>query len=497
MGGDGVPILNAPGKDPELLAQSLTVPEREVLRVLDGRKRPEEVEEETGRSREEVLRALMYLENKGLVRVEKEVKEEWRHTERGKEYVKRGLPEERLLEILKKGKRRVEEVKEEMGEEMGPALGILKKLGLVEVRGGEIRLVGEGEIPWSEGYRDLSLKKEYLEELRKRGLVEKRELKVVWVEPTPLGKKVKGLVREDLVEEITPEMLRERSWRGKVFRRYDVESPVPKRYYGKRQPYYEFLLRIKQKLYSMGFQEMPPGDIVIPMLWNNDALFMPQDHPASDIHDIYFVKSPRKYAEIPKEWREVMERIRKEHEEGWGYKWDENRAKRIILRSHATALSSYLLYLRPRIPGRYFTISRVFRPDEFDYKHLLEFNQLDGVVLGEEITFRDLVGLLREFAREFAGSDKIRVKPAYFPFTEPSAELFVKTERGWMEIGGAGMFREELLRPFSIEVPVIAWGLGLDRFAMVQLGIRDIRELFSKDLGFLERSRKVVEHARV
>ncbi len=496
MVGDGVPILNAPGRDPELLALSLSPQERAVLKQITGRVSLEELLKRTGLGREEVLRALMYLENKGVVRIIREERAVWRHTELGRRYVDIGLPETRLLRLVREGKREVRELKEEMGEELGPALGILKALGIAKVREGRVEDLG-GKIPWEKGYRNLELGEEELRALEKRGLVEREVVKEVWVEPTEIAEKVREHMREDLMEELTPEMLREGTWKGKVFRRYDVESPVPKRYYGKRQPYYEFLLRVKERLFYMGFREMEPMDIVIPMLWNNDALFMPQDHPASDIHDIYFVKAPRRYAEVPEEWREVMERIKGEHEKGWKYPWSEERARRVILRSHATALSAYLLYLKPRIPGRYFTISRVFRPDEFDYKHLLEFNQLDGVVLGEEITFRDLVGLLKEFAMEFAGTDRIRVKPAYFPFTEPSAELFVKTERGWMEIGGAGMFREELLRPFGIEVPVIAWGLGLDRFAMLYLDLKDIRDLFSRDLEFLRRSRKVVLDAEL
>src|SRR6185312_14977147 len=112
-----------------------------------------------------------------------------------------------------------------------------------------------------------------------------------------------------------------------------------------------------------------------------------------------------------------------------------------------------------------------------DATHATDFFQVEGIVLGEDINFRTLLGLLNLFAREVAHAKEIKFLPAYFPFTEPSVELHVRHPRlGWMELGGAGLFRPE------VNVPVIAWGLGLDRMAMVALGIHDIRDLFSPDL---------------
>ncbi len=481
--------------DPERIARSLSILERKVIKHVDERRSVSEVAKRAGLSEVEAMRGLQYLSNKGIVRLVREEREEIAHTERGREYLDNLLPERRILNALKDGPKKINELPVTK-EEFSGVIGLLKKEGLVQFERGTLTLTERGRnfvFPWEHCYDRLDcLDEESYKILNRRGLVTKEKHVVWYAEPTALLSEVLPHVREDLIDALTPEILRSGAWKGKEFRAYDVVSPIPKRFYGKRQPYYEFLRRVKDRLYALGFQEEEPGEIVLPMFWNSNALFMPQDHPASDIHDIYFVALPKTHAEIPPEWEKYIERVRKVHERSWGYKWDDEKARRLVLRSHATALSGLLLAHKPKIPGKYFTISRVFRPDEFDYKHLLEFNQLDGVVLSEDITFRDLLGLLKDFAREFAGTDKVKFKAGYFPFTEPSVELFVKhPEKGWIEIGGAGMFREELLEPFDINVPVIAWGLGIGRFAMMELGIDDIREFYSKRLGYLRNAKKI------
>ncbi len=476
----------------ERIARSLSELERKVIKHVDSKKPVAEIARAAGLSEVEAMRGLQYLSNKGVVRLVREEKERIVHTEKGREYVGKELPERRILNALKDGSKKIDELPVTK-EEFSGVIGILKKAGLVRFEKGVLAITEKGKsfiFPWENCYDRLDcLNDETYKILNRRGLVTKEKSVVWYAEPTELWEDVLPHVREDLIDKITPEILRSGSWKDKEFRHYDVVSPIPKNYYGKRQPYYEFLRRVKDRLYALGFQEEEPGEIVLPMFWNSNALFMPQDHPAADIHDIYFVAAPKKYGSIPEE---LVEKVRKIHERSWGYKWSDEKAKRLVLRSHATALSAFLLASKPKIPGKYFTISRVFRPDEFDYKHLLEFNQLDGVVLSEDITFRDLLGLLKDFAREFAGTDKVKFKAGYFPFTEPSVELFVKhPEKGWIEIGGAGMFREELLEPFEINVPVIAWGLGIGRFAMMELGIQDIREFYSKRLGYLRSAKKI------
>ena len=295
------------------------------------------------------------------------------------------------------------------------------------------------------------------------------------------------------VSQLSPELLKDGSWRTKRFRKYTISLRAPRIGTGKKHPYREFLDTVKAKLVSMGFQEMR-GSLVETEFWNMDALFMPQFHPARDIHDVYFVKEPTHAMKIAEPF---LSRVTKAHQNGgqtgstgWKYTFNSERAKRLVLRSQGTAVSARTLASSPNIPGKYFSIARCFRYDQVDATHATDFFQVEGIVLGEDINFRTLLGLLNLFAREVAQAKEVKFLPAYFPFTEPSVEMHVRHPRlGWMELGGAGLFRPEVTLPLGVKVPVIAWGLGLDRMAMVALGIHDIRELFTDNLELIRTTR--------
>src|SRR3989338_8015380 len=230
-----------------------------------------------------------------------------------------------------------------------------------------------------------------------------------------------------------------------------------------------------------------------------DALFMPQFHSARDIHDAYYVKEPKFADDIPEE---LLKRVKSAHEtgfgtgsRGWQYTFDISRTKRHLLRTQGTACSARMLASKNlKIPGKYFGITRCFRYDLIDATHNCDFYQTEGIVVEEEINIKHLFGLLKMFAKEFAEADKIKISPGYFPFTEPSCELFAKhPELGWIELGGAGIFSPELVKPLiGREVPVLAWGIGIDRLAMFKLGLSDIRQLFSHDLEFLRKTKVII-----
>jgi len=293
----------------------------------------------------------------------------------------------------------------------------------------------------------------------------------------------------DEVSRLTPEMLQSKAWQNVSFRRYDLSIKPPRILIGRHHAYRAFLDTVRRKLLSLGFEEMK-GSLVENEFWNMDALFMPQYHSARNIHDAYYIKEPThaKSAEEP-----YFSRVGEAHtsgggtgSRGWRYTFDPDRSRRLLLRTQGTALSARTLADNPNIPGKYFAIARCFRPDDVDVTHAADFIQVEGIVIGEDINFRSLLGLLKLFALEMAQASEVRYVPDYFPFTEPSVELQARHPTlGWVELGGSGLFRPELTHPLGVEVPVIAWGLGVDRMAMVALGIEDIRDLFSTDLDFV------------
>jgi len=308
---------------------------------------------------------------------------------------------------------------------------------------------------------------------------------------------------------LTAEMLETGSWKGKVFRAYNVKTPPVRLTPGRMNPYAKFLENVKDKLASLGFEEFD-GPLVETEFWNSDALFMPQFHAARDIHDAYYVADNAadkvaatenaggfaKAKAIDEPW---LSNVAAAHENGgttgsrgWNYAFDREFTKRLILRSQGTALSAKTLPAA-KIPGKYFGIVRCFRYDRVDATHLPDFYQTEGIVLGEDVNLRTLLGMLDMFAREVAGAKEVKYVPGYFPFTEPSVEVHIKHPvLGWFELGGSGIFRPEVTESLGVNVPVAAWGIGIDRMALMALGLNDLRELFSHDIENV-RLRRVKE----
>jgi phenylalanyl-tRNA synthetase alpha chain len=289
---------------------------------------------------------------------------------------------------------------------------------------------------------------------------------------------------------LTPLMLETGSWKGKPFRSYNVKVPPTRLLPGRTNPYVKFVEDVKDKLASLGFEEFD-GPLVETEFWNSDALFMPQFHSARDIHDVYRVEDPLKgglaHAKaIEEPW---LSNVAAAHENGgktgsrgWNYQFDREFTRRFILRSQGTVLSAKTLPVA-KIPGKYFGIVRCFRYDQVDATHMPDFYQTEGIVLGEDVNLRTLLGMLEIFAVEVAGAKEVKYVPGYFPFTEPSVEVHIKHPvLGWFELGGSGIFRPEVTESLGVNVPVAAWGLGIDRMALMALGIKDIRELFSYDI---------------
>ena len=416
-------------------------------------------------------------------------------TEEGKKYLKEGLPEINLIKKLKEKELSFEEVKK--SQNFNIALQWAKKNNWIKIEKGILKLTEKGKKATKEKYEteeflkkvEKGLNKKEADFLLKRNLIRKITKEEI---------EAKKLAGKEILN-LTPELLKTGYWRKVKFKKYNVEIPGKKIYPGKKQPYNRFLFEVKQKIVNLGFKEMR-GPLIETEFWNFDALFQPQNHSARDWTDTYQLKYP-KFGKLPK--KELVEKVKATHEngwitgsKGWGYKWNSEKAARLMPRAHDTAISPrYLSGLKGKleIPGKYFSLVRCFRPDVVDSTHSLEFYQLGGFVIAENLTFKDLLGLLKMFAIEFAGTEEIKFYGDYYPFTEPSVQLSAKHPKlGWIEFGGAGIFREELTKPLGIDIPVIAWGLGVDRLAMFKLGIKDIRDLFTQDLKWL-REKEVIK----
>jgi phenylalanyl-tRNA synthetase alpha chain len=480
---------------------------------LGGKALAERLVSESGLSDAAVMRSALTLKEKNLVRIREEEETVLKLNEEGEAYAKRGLPERQMVSALERlgGKGSLERVVEEaaLGKQTVPiALGWVqrKKWAALDSKAGILQLQKKPDVGDDEKLvRLLAEKKETkvsslspeLQDafrlLKGRKLLDVEE-KTRWeIEITDLGRDTLKRQAKATVEvtQLTPDLIVSGKWRGVKFQEYNIEAPVAKAWAGKRHPYLRFLDGVREKLITLGFKEMT-GTNVETSFFNFDALYTPQDHPAREIMDIYFAKSP-KHGRVGVSKR-VLENVKLTHENGWKtgstgwkYRYSAEEAKRLVLRSHGTCLSARTLVSKGlQVPGRYFSIARCFRPDVLDQTHLTEFNQVEGIVVDESLNLRDLLGILMTFATEFAGAEKVRLKPDYYPFTEPSVELSAYMKGvGWIEFGGSGVFRPEVTLPLGIEVPVIAWGLGVDRLFMMKAGVDDIRYLFSKDLQWL------------
>ena len=281
-------------------------------------------------------------------------------------------------------------------------------------------------------------------------------------------------------------MMQSGSYKSAHFKTYNFAAKGAQPSSGHLHPLLKVRQEFRQIFLELGFSEMPTNKFVESSFWNFDALFQPQQHPARDAHDTFFLKDPSTSNNIPLEY---MERVKKVHSFGdfgsigYGYNWQKSEAEKLILRTHTTAVSSHMLYLLAQEtfkPVKLFSIDRVFRNESVDATHLAEFHQIEGLIADYGITLGDLLGTLHNFFKKL-GIEKLRFKPAYNPYTEPSMEIFAWHDGlgKWVEIGNSGMFRPEMLLPLGLpeNVRVIAWGLGLERPTMIKYGINNIRDL--------------------
>ncbi len=493
------------------LIESLNPNEWKILPYLEEEK-INEICKKSKLDKTSVLRSLEYLQNKKIVDLSFTKKKIVEIGVNGALYKKKGLPERRLLNLLNE-KRIIQfqDAQKESSlsdEEFKAAIGALKRKAMIELKNGKIILnANKGEISKKTleeifieslplEYDSLSPEELYsLKALESRkDIIEIKEEKIINIEVTELGKKIisSKIKKQDLIEKISPEILKKESlWKGKKFRRYDVTSPVPSIYGGKRHFVNQSIDYARKIWTEMGFQEMT-GNLVVSSFWNFDALFTAQDHPVREMQDTFFIN---KKTDLPD--KKLVKKVKESHEEGvggstgWQYSWDEEEAKKIILRTHTTCLSSQTLAKLKEndLPAKFFAIGKCFRNETIDWSHGFEFNQTEGIVVDKNANFKHLLGYLKQFYKKM-GFEKIRIRPAYFPYTEPSLEIdvFHPEKKVWLELGGAGIFRPEVTIPLlGKDIPVLAWGPGFDRILIEYYKIKDLRELYKNDINQLRK----------
>ena len=493
--------------DPGLIAK-LHPLERKVLPVLKIQNELSKIVLESGLQEIEVLRALQWLENKDVLKINSLKKNLVVLESNGLKYKKNGLPERAFLKVLNDNYQSAEGMAKKANlsnDELSVCLGQLKRKVAIEITKDKelmVKLTNQGkklqqEVTLEEKFlqKEFPLELEAIkdvdkfafDELRKRkDIVKVEERKFVTITLTELGHKLTHMeIKEDVVNRLTKDMIKTGSWKKKDFRAYDVEINVPKINAGKKHFDNQALEYIKRIWLDLGFKEMS-GNFVQSAFWDLDALFVPQDHPAREMQDTFYLEGK---AKLPKIW----EKIKKVHEDGadtgstgWKYKFSKEEAEKVLLRTHTTVLSARAIaqLKKEDLPVKLFSVNRVFRNEALDWKHLFEFYQVEGIVVDPNANLQHLKGYLREFYLKM-GYTNVKMTPSHFPYTEPSLEVsvFHPVRKEWVEFGGAGIFRPEVVKPLlGFDCPILAWGQGMGRIIGEYWKLQDIRDLYKNDL---------------
>ena len=467
-----------------------------------------------------VMAAGTVLVDQGLSGVSERTFEEYRLDTLGEQFATEGLPERAIIQALAEhdGSATIKELPGLCGLDpkgVGQSLRFLTGKGWAEKSGPAVTLSDAGRAALQKPAAD----EELLAALAERGTCTAAQLGESGIDLAAADKLLKGrkgvlkikqrtrrsfsitdqgrqmaqgaTLRQE-VNQLTSEMLADGSWRDVDFRPYDLTAETEPVYPGKLHPFRRVLEQTRRVFLEMGFNEIV-SPFVESSFWDFDALFQPQDHPARDMQDTFYVGRP-KTCRLPD--AKVVDAVRRTHEDGgdtgslgWGYRFDPALSAKPVLRTHTTATTIRALAADPKPPRKVFCVGKVFRRETVDYKHLPVFYQVDGIIIDEHASFASLLGTLEAFYRKM-GFERFQFRPAFFPYTEPSVEVFVYLEekKDWVEMGGAGVFRPEVTEPFGCQVPVLAWGLGLERLAMFRYRLNDIRQIYMADLNWLKEA---------
>lgn len=487
---------------------------------LGGKASIEQLTIESGLSNSAVMRAALTMQEKKLIKINEKKQTIAKLSKEGMLYSKKGLPERRILNVLygKGGEITISNIAKKTdipSDAISVALGWLvrKKWATINQKKGTINLTQKAlalEPPETDEEKFLQLLAErkttvvekldknlqqVVVTLKRRRLLEAKGKSIYELELTEEGRRAvkKGLeTAEEEVTQLTPELIITGKWHETKLRKFDVTAHGPIVYPSKSHPLQQIINHAREIFLEMGFTEIR-GPLVETAFWNFDALFQPQDHPAREMMDTFYLANP-KAGRLPS--KNIVDAVAKTHEngwttgsKGWRYKWSHAEAKRLVLRTHTTAETIKYLSQHRKPPIKVFSVDRVYRNEQVTYKNIPEFYQIEGIVVDKGVTLRDLMGTLKTFYAKM-GLKKVEFWSCYFPYTEPSAQAMVYHPKlkKWMELCGMGIFRPEVTAPVGVKYPVLAWGGGLERLAMIELGVDDIRTLYGNRLEWLRRT---------
>ena len=491
----------------------LHIYEKKFLKELENNPdiTPEQIAENTDMDIKSVMSAAGSLASKDIIEVDKTVQKTYSLTEDGIKYADDGLPERKILDVLadKEGIQ-MKDLSQEAGvdkKEANIAIGWLRRKNWAQIDKGVVNITEIGKDFVNKADVDEKVLqylksnangvKLFTDDLkdgfkkltgRKNIITVKKDTSHSFI-LLPKGEAIlkEGFTIQKQATQLTHQQLKDGEWKELQYRPYDINAEAPIVFAGKKHPLRVIIDEIREIFLNMGFSE-DKGDYVESAFWNFDSLFQPQDHAAREMQDTFYLKNPLTCdlpdADLVKLTAETHETGADTGSIGWNYDWSEDIARQSVLRTHTTGISTKHLF-EHEPPIKMFSVGRVFRRETFDYKHLPEFHQVEGLVCDEGISYQNLLGTLKEFYKKLGF--EVRFRPAYFPYTYLSTEteIYLEEKESWIELGGAGMFRPEVLKPLGINQPALAFGLGIERLAMIRYDVEDIRMLYKSDIKWL------------
>ncbi|MCL5429898.1 MAG: phenylalanine--tRNA ligase subunit alpha [Candidatus Marsarchaeota archaeon] len=487
--------------------------EYKILSFIKGKRGVtlDDIESGTSIGKDSILWAIESLSKNGALKIEKTSSTTVQFKKEGESYLEH-FPEESVVAKLNKtdGKSKTSDITDQIG------LLWAKKNGWLVIEKGFAFLTDAGKDASRKGFaydlrsvlnglyknkpnipQEYNSKQQFVDILVKRNLISVEERRSISaIEATDEGLSMLAKYKpEKGIDILTREALKSRIWEKEGFRPYNINAPPEEAYPGRLHPMREFVNIVRQIWFEMGFVEVS-GPIIESAFWNFDALFEPQDHPTRDMQDTFFLSQPNTFTI---EDLEALEQVRKMHLTGWKEAWEERIAQGALMRTQVTALSArYMrklaLTVNQNYPLKLFSVGKVFRNESIDYKHLAEFNQYEGVIIGNNLTLANLIHTLKEFYGKL-GFNNVRIRPSYFPFTEPSIEGYYYDEKLGenIELTGGGIIRREITKALGINKTVIAWGGGVERFLLDKLNVDSITIPFRNNVGWLRNRQGIKE----